>query len=86
MELSKSLIRRDKHIQLVRQDSKPLTLFSRLKCKPDDIDNLEEVIDVDRDMERYQRNILRSLRPQQLYQMELFESRSGLYRISREVN
>jgi hypothetical protein len=40
---------------------------------------------VDRDMERYQRNTLRSLRPQQLHQMGIFESRSGLNKISREV-
>ena len=78
MELSKSFTRRDRSIQLIRQESKPLTLFNRIKCKNDDINDLEEVIDVDRDLERYQKNTLRSLRPQQLYHMGIFESRSGL--------
>ena len=54
MDLPKSLIRRDKTIQLVRQDSQPLTLRHRLSlsCKREDIDNLEEVVDVQRDLER----------------------------------
>jgi hypothetical protein len=56
-----------------------------LKGKSEDIDNLEEVIDLDKDMERYQRNTLRKLKPQQFYQMGIFESRNGLYWISREV-
>ena len=85
MELSKSFTRRDRSIQLIRQQSKPLTLFNRIKCKNDDINDLEEVIDVDKDLERYQKNTLRSLRPQQLYHMGIFESRSGLYRISKEI-
>ena len=85
MELSKSFTRRDRSIELIRQESKPLTIFNRIKCKNDDINDLEEVIDVDRDLERYQKNTLRSLRPQQLYHMGIFESRSGLYRISREI-
>jgi hypothetical protein len=59
--------------------------MDRLKGKSEDIDNLEEVIDLDRDMERYQKDTLRKLKPQQVYQMGIFESRSGLYRISREV-
>ena len=57
MELSKSFTRRDRGIQLIRQESKPLTLFNRIKCKNDDINDLEEVIDVDRDLEIYQKNI-----------------------------
>ena len=57
MELSKSFTRRDRSIQLIRQQSKPLTLFNRIKCKNDDINDLEEVIDVDRDLEIYQKNI-----------------------------
>jgi hypothetical protein len=36
-------------------------------------------------MERYQRDMLRKLKPQQVYQMGIFESRNELYRISREV-
>jgi hypothetical protein len=59
--------------------------MDRLKGKSEDIDNLEEVIDLDRDMERYQKDTLRKLKPQQVYQMGIFESRSGLYRISKEV-
>ena len=62
MELSKSFTRRDRSIQLIRQDSKSLTLFNRIKYKTDDINDLEEVIDVDRDLERYQKNTLRSLK------------------------
>ena len=85
MELSKSFTRRDRSIQLIRQYSKSLTLFNRIKCKNDDINDLEEVIDVDRDLERYQKNTLRSLRPQQLYHIGIFECRGGLYRISREI-
>ena len=57
MELSKSFTRRDRSIQLIRQYSKSLTLFNRIKCKNDDINDLEEVIDVDRDLEIYQKNI-----------------------------
>jgi hypothetical protein len=59
--------------------------MDRLKSKSEDIDNLEEVIDLDKDMERYQRNTLKKLKPQQVYQMGIFESRNELYRISREV-
>jgi hypothetical protein len=59
--------------------------MDRLKGKSEDIDNFEEVIDLNRDMERYQKDKLRKLKPQQVYQMGIFESRSGLYRISREV-
>jgi hypothetical protein len=36
-------------------------------------------------MERYQKDTLRELKLQQVCQMSIFESRSGLYRISREV-
>jgi hypothetical protein len=36
-------------------------------------------------MKRYQKDTLRKLKTQQVYQMGIFESRSGLYRISREV-
>jgi hypothetical protein len=38
--------------------------MDRLKGKSKDIDNLEEVIDLDRDMERYQKDKLRKLKPQ----------------------
>ena len=48
-------------------------------------DNLEEVIDLERDLERYQKDTLRKIKPQQVYHMGMFESMSSLYRISREV-
>ena len=57
MELSKSFSRRDKTIQLIRQDSRPLTMMNRISCRSDDIDNLEEVIDMDHELERYQRHV-----------------------------
>jgi hypothetical protein len=85
MDLSKRFARESKRLQLVNHDIKPLTLMDRLKGKSEDIDNLEKVIDLDRDMERYQKDTSRKLKPQQIYQMGIFESRSGLYRISREV-
>jgi hypothetical protein len=53
--------------------------MDRLKGKSEEIDNLEKVIDLDRDMKRYQKDTLRKLKAQQLYQMGIFESRSGLY-------
>jgi hypothetical protein len=43
------------------------------------------MIDVERDLERYQKDTLRKIRPQQIYQMGWFENKNGLYRISREV-
>jgi len=43
------------------------------------------MIDIERDLERYQKDTLRKIRPQQIYQMGWFESKNGLYRISREV-
>jgi len=85
MDLPKGLTRRDKTIQLVRQDSKPLTLKNKISCKGDDIDNLEEVIDLERDLERYQKDTLRKIKPQKVYDMGMFERKSGLYRISREI-
>jgi hypothetical protein len=85
MDISKSFTRESKRLQLVNHDLKPLTLMDRLKGKSEDIDNLEEVIDLDKDMKRYQRNMLRKLKPQHVYQMGIFESRNELYQISREV-
>ena len=86
MDISKSFTRRDKNLQLIRQDSRPLSMRHRLSCsKADDIDNLEEVIDLERDLERYQKDTLRKIKPQHVYHMGIFESRSSLYRISREV-
>jgi hypothetical protein len=85
MDLSKSFARESKKLHLGNHDLKSLTLMDRLKGKSEDIDNLEEVIDLDRDMEIYQKDTLRKLKPQQVYQLGIFESRSGLYRISREV-
>jgi hypothetical protein len=57
MDLSKSFARKSKRLQLVNHDLKPLTLMDRLKGKSEDIDNHEEVIDLDRDMERYVKEI-----------------------------
>jgi hypothetical protein len=76
MDLSKGFARESKKLWLVHHDLKPLTLMDRLKGKSEDIDNLEEVIDLDRDMERYKKDTLRKLKPQQVYQMSIFESRS----------
>ena len=86
MDISKSFGRRDRNLQSIRQDSRPLTIKHRLSCSTaDDINNLEEVIDLERDLERYQKDTLRKIKPQQVYHMGMFESRSNLYRISREV-
>lgn len=48
MELPKSLIRRDRHIQLIRQDCSPLTMMNIIKCQGDDINDLDEVIDIEK--------------------------------------
>src|SRR3989337_181629 len=85
MDVSNNVSRRDKLLQVVRQDSKPLAMRHRLSCKADDIDSIEEVIDLDKDLERYQKDTLRKIKPHQVYHMGLFESKSSLYRISREV-
>jgi hypothetical protein len=71
MDLYKSFTRDSRRLQLVNQDLKPLTLIDCLKGKSEDIDNFEEVIDLDRDMERYQKDTLRKLKPQQVYQEKL---------------
>ena len=60
-------------------------MMNRISCRSDDIDNLEEVIDIECKLEIYQRDTLRKIRPQQVYHMGIFERKSGLYRISREV-
>ena len=55
MEVSDSLSRRDKSLQLVTKDRKPLNFMNRIKgggC--DDIETLEELIDVEKDLKRYQ--------------------------------
>ena len=85
MEVSESLSRRDKSLQLVNRDIRPLGFKDKLKGGCDDIESLEEMIDVDRDFERYQKDTLRKIRPQQIYQMGWFKNKNGLYRISREV-
>uniref|UniRef100_A0ACD5URB7 Uncharacterized protein n=1 Tax=Avena sativa TaxID=4498 RepID=A0ACD5URB7_AVESA len=56
-----------------------------MSCSNADDINLEEVIDLQRDLERYQKDTLRKIKPQQVYHMGMFESRSGLYIISREI-
>ena len=85
MEVSESLSRRDKSLQLVNKDIRPLSFKDKLKGGCEDIETLEEMIDVERDLDRYQKDTLRKIRPQQIYQMGWFENKNGLYRISREV-
>jgi hypothetical protein len=53
--------------------------MNRLKGKSEDIDNLKEVIDLDKDMKKYQRNMLRKLKHQHVYQMGIFESWNEFY-------
>ena len=56
MDISKT--RRDKSLQLIREDSKPLTMRHRMSCSNiDDVDSLEKIIDMQRDMERYQKDM-----------------------------
>ena len=86
MEVSGSLTRRDKSLQLVQKDIRPLSLMDKLKGGCDNIESLEKMIDVERDLEIYQKDTLKKIRPQQIYQMGWFENKSGLYRISREVS
>ena len=85
MKVSESLTRRDKSLQLVQKDTRPLSLMEKLKGRCDNIESLEEMIDIERDLERYQKDTLKKIRPQQIYQMGWFENKSGLYSISREV-
>ena len=66
MEVSKSLTRRDNSLQLVQKDTRPLSLMDKLKGGCDDIESLEEMIDVERDLERYQKDTLKKIRPQQI--------------------
>jgi hypothetical protein len=49
----KALPEKAKRLQLVNHDLNPLTLMNRLKGKSEDIENLEEVIDLDRNMKIY---------------------------------
>ena len=85
MIISESLSRRDKSLQVVNRDIRPLGLIDKIKGGCDDIETLEEMIDVKRDLEKYQKDTLRKIRPQQVYQMGWFENKNRLYRISREV-
>ena len=85
MEVSERLSRRDKSLQLVNRDIRHLGFIDKLKGGCDDIETLEEMIDVERDLERYQKDTLRKIRPQQIYQMGWFKNKNGLYKISREV-
>lgn len=64
MDVSKGPVRSDNTLQIINKDTKPLTLRDKLICKYDDINNLEEVIDMERDLERYQKDTLRKMRPQ----------------------
>ena len=63
-----SIGRRDKTLQLIRQDSRPLTKIHRMSCsKSDDVESLEEVIDLQSDLERYQKDTLRKIKTQNVY-------------------
>ena len=64
MEVPESLSRRDKSLQLVNRDLRLLGFIDKLKGGYDDIETLEEMIDVERDLERYQKDTLRKIRPQ----------------------
>ena len=59
MEIPKSSDRGDRKLQTINKDAKPLTIMDKIRGKHDDIENLEEVIDVERDLEIYQKNTLR---------------------------
>ena len=52
MEVSESLTRRDKSLQLVQKDTRSLSLMDKLKGGCDNIESLEEMIDIERDLER----------------------------------
>nr|BAC20118.1 synaptonemal complex protein-like [Oryza sativa Japonica Group]BAC57854.1 synaptonemal complex protein-like [Oryza sativa Japonica Group] len=80
MDLSRSLFRR-----IASRDNKSLSCIDKQKGKNEDIDELEDIAEVDKQLERYQRDTLRAIRPQQIYCMGFFENKNGLYRISREV-
>ena len=53
MKVSERLFRRDKSLQLVNRDIRPLDFIDKLKGGCDDIKTLEEMIDEERDLERY---------------------------------
>nr|ABA98940.1 Zinc knuckle family protein [Oryza sativa Japonica Group] len=80
MDLSRSLFRR-----IASRDDKSLSCIDKQKGKNEDIDELEDIAEVDKQLERYQKDTLRAIRPQQIYCMGFFENKNGLYRISREV-
>jgi hypothetical protein len=80
MDLSRSLFRR-----IASRDDKSLSCIDKQKGKNEDIDEIEDIAEVDKQLERYQRDTLRAIRPQQIYCMGFFENKNGLYRISREV-
>ena len=59
MKVSESLSRRDKSLHLVNRDIRPLGFIDKLKGGCDNIETLEEMIDVEWDVERYQKDTLR---------------------------
>ena len=59
MEVSESLSRRDKSLQPVNRDIRLLGFKDKLKGGCDDIKTLEEMIDVERDLDRYQKDTLK---------------------------
>ena len=63
MDLSKGSCRGDQSLQVVNRDAKPLTIMDKLKGRSEDIDNLEDIINVENDLERYQKDTLRKIRP-----------------------
>ena len=62
MDLSKGTCRGDQSLQVVNRDVKPLTLIERLKGKSEDIDNLEEIVNIENDLERYQKDTLKRIK------------------------
>jgi hypothetical protein len=57
MTVSEILSRRDKSLQLVNRDVRPLGFIDKIKGGCDDIETLEEMIDVERDL----KNIIKIL-------------------------
>ena len=80
MDISRSFFRR-----IASRDDRAMTNTDKQKEKYEEIDDLSGIADVEKQLERYQRDTLRAIRPQQIYCMGFFENKNGLYRISREV-
>ena len=64
MDVSESLSRRDKSLQVVNKDIRPLGFIDKIKGGCDNTETLEEMIDVEKDLERYHKDTLRRIKPQ----------------------